>query len=166
MNAQAAKTVAEIYLKDFEAEIATTVALLRAIPSTNLAYRPDPKASTGIALCRHLVLNDVWLLEGVAEAAYGPVPDASDACGLQTPADCAERYDREVRAVLQRIDGRTGEELAREVDLFGVYKMPAAAFIAIALKHSIHHRGQLSSYARAMGGTVPAIYGPSADSES
>jgi hypothetical protein len=26
------------------------------------------------------------------------------------------------------------------------------------------HRGQLSSYARAMGGTVPAIYGPSADS--
>ena len=27
----------------------------------------------------------------------------------------------------------------------------------------IHHRGQLSTYLRAMGSTVPQIYGPSAD---
>ncbi len=27
----------------------------------------------------------------------------------------------------------------------------------------IHHRGQLSSYIRPMGGKVPGIYGPSAD---
>ncbi|MCH7491495.1 MAG: hypothetical protein IID05_12465 [Gemmatimonadetes bacterium] len=29
--------------------------------------------------------------------------------------------------------------------------------------NSIHHRGQLSTYLRPMGGKVPAIYGPSAD---
>jgi uncharacterized damage-inducible protein DinB len=29
----------------------------------------------------------------------------------------------------------------------------------------IHHRGQLSTYLRPMGGKVPAIYGPSADSD-
>ncbi|MGH9317554.1 MAG: DinB family protein, partial [Thermoanaerobaculia bacterium] len=28
---------------------------------------------------------------------------------------------------------------------------------------AIHHRGQLSSYIRPMGGKVPSIYGPSAD---
>ena len=28
---------------------------------------------------------------------------------------------------------------------------------------SIHHRGQLTTYLRAMGGKVPSIYGPSAD---
>ena len=27
----------------------------------------------------------------------------------------------------------------------------------------IHHRGQLSTYLRPMGSTVPSIYGPSAD---
>jgi uncharacterized damage-inducible protein DinB len=27
----------------------------------------------------------------------------------------------------------------------------------------VHHRGQLSTYLRPMGGKVPAIYGPSAD---
>ena len=30
---------------------------------------------------------------------------------------------------------------------------------------SIHHRGQLMTYLRAMGEKVPGIYGPSADSE-
>jgi uncharacterized damage-inducible protein DinB len=30
---------------------------------------------------------------------------------------------------------------------------------------AIHHRGQLSTYLRPMGGTVPSIYGPSADSK-
>lgn len=29
----------------------------------------------------------------------------------------------------------------------------------------VHHRGQLSAYIRPMGGKVPSIYGPSADSE-
>ncbi|MBX4187453.1 MAG: DinB family protein, partial [Candidatus Doudnabacteria bacterium] len=31
---------------------------------------------------------------------------------------------------------------------------------------AIHHRGQLSTYLRAMGSKVPAIYGPSADAQS
>lgn len=30
---------------------------------------------------------------------------------------------------------------------------------------AIHHRGQLSTYLRAMGATVPSIYGPSADTK-
>jgi uncharacterized damage-inducible protein DinB len=29
--------------------------------------------------------------------------------------------------------------------------------------HSVHHRGQLSTYLRPMGSKVPAIYGGSAD---
>jgi uncharacterized damage-inducible protein DinB len=36
----------------------------------------------------------------------------------------------------------------------------------IFLFDAIHHRGQLTSYLRAMGAIVPAIYGPSADMES
>jgi uncharacterized damage-inducible protein DinB len=41
---------------------------------------------------------------------------------------------------------------------------PAVAWIQFSLNHSIHHRGQLSTYLRAMGGKVPAIYGESFDS--
>ncbi|HEX6315597.1 MAG TPA: DinB family protein [Gemmatimonadaceae bacterium] len=164
MNASAAKTAAQIYLQDFESEIPTTVRLLQSIPASNLSYAPDAKSKTGLALCRHLVLNDLWLLDGVASGSYKPVPDASDACGLMTPADCAAHYAREMPSALQRIQERADEELARDIGLFGVYKMPAVSYLSMALRHSIHHRGQLSSYARAMGGKVPAIYGPSADS--
>jgi uncharacterized damage-inducible protein DinB len=164
MNVGAAKTAARIYLQDFASEVPTTAMLLQSIPASNLTYTPDAKSKTGLALCRHLVLNDLWLLDGIASGSYQPVPDASDACGLMTPADCADHYAREMRALLVRIQARSDEELAREIELFGVYKMPAVGYLSMALRHSIHHRGQLSAYTRAMGGKVPAIYGPSADS--
>ena len=31
---------------------------------------------------------------------------------------------------------------------------------------AIHHRGQLTAYLRPMGGTVPSVYGPTADSKN
>jgi uncharacterized damage-inducible protein DinB len=34
----------------------------------------------------------------------------------------------------------------------------------IALFDAVHHRGQLTTYIRPMGGKVPSVYGPSADS--
>ena len=37
-------------------------------------------------------------------------------------------------------------------------------FLVSGLSHTIHHRGQLSSYLRSMGAKVPAIYGESYDS--
>jgi len=33
----------------------------------------------------------------------------------------------------------------------------------MGLHHTIHHRGQLSSYLRSMGAKVPSIYGESYD---
>ena len=41
---------------------------------------------------------------------------------------------------------------------------PAVTFVMMGLHHTIHHRGQLSSYLRCMGAKVPAIYGESYDS--
>ena len=37
------------------------------------------------------------------------------------------------------------------------------AFVWGFLFDLIHHRGQLTTYLRPMGGKVPSIYGPSAD---
>lgn len=165
MNADTARAAAQIYLQDFESEVPTTVRLLRSIPGSNLGYRPDAKARTGLALCRHIVLNDLWFLDGVASGSFRPEPDDSDACGLTAPAECADHYNREAPSALQRIKALSGEDLARQIDLFS-YKMPAVAYLSLALRHSIHHRGQLSAYARAMGGKLPSIYGPSADSKN
>jgi hypothetical protein len=90
MNADTAKIAAQTYLQDFESEIPTTVSLFQSIPRNNLSYKPDAKSRWGLELCRHIVLNDAWLLDGVASGSYKPLPDDSDASGLMTAADCAE----------------------------------------------------------------------------
>ena len=59
----------------------------------------------------------------------------------------------------------SGEQLSKVIDLFGIVQAPGVNFLAMVAKHSVHHRGQLSTYLRAMGGKVPGIYGPSADTQ-
>ena len=56
--------------------------------------------------------------------------------------------------------------LSEVLDFFGVMQMTRAEWIGFANNHSIHHRGQLAAYLRAMGSKVPNIYGPSADAKS
>ena len=45
----------------------------------------------------------------------------------------------------------------------GNFNWPAVQYIGFATNHSMHHRGQLAAYLRAMGSRVPNICGPSAD---
>jgi uncharacterized damage-inducible protein DinB len=49
------------------------------------------------------------------------------------------------------------------VDFRGLVQQPAFLFLQLGLVHTIHHRGQLSTYLRPMGSKVPAIYGESYD---
>ena len=42
-------------------------------------------------------------------------------------------------------------------------ELPRHTMIRDTLSHLAHHRGQMTVYLRLMGGTVPALYGPSAD---
>lgn len=50
------------------------------------------------------------------------------------------------------------------LDFRGIFQRPAVSFLLFGLNHTIHHRGQLSSYLGCMGAKVPAIYGESYDS--
>lgn len=160
-----AKTVADFLVAGFEREAETTVRVFEAVPSGQLGYRPDSKGRTGLGLLRHIALEDPWLLTCIAEGTFTPPPDDSDACGVMGPADAIARYRRNLPPALARIRAMSGERLAGTLTLFGTITMPPVAFLAMALKHSVHHRGQLSSYLRAMGGKVPSIYGPTADTE-
>ena len=166
MGSTEARTVADFLVADFEQEIQTTLRVLEAVPNAHLDYRPDTKGKTGLGLVRHIGLEDAWLLNGIANGAFTPPPDDSDACGIMSPADAVARYKERVPAALNRVRALSGEALASTINLFDMMKAPGVTFLAMALKHSVHHRGQLSTYLRAMGGTVPGIYGPTADTQS
>lgn len=164
MEPRDAKTIATFLLDTLEMEIGITAGVLAAAPGERLDYRPDGTSKTALGLLRHITLEDEWILNAVADGRFAPQPDDSDACGLMTPADAVACYKERIPRAIARVRGVSGEDLLREIDFFGAFKMPALGFLSLMLRHSAHHRGQLSSYLRAMGGKVPSIYGPSADS--
>ena len=165
MNSTEAKTVADFLISEFEHEMQSTVKVIQAVPAGNLDYRPDAKSKTGLGLVRHITLEDEWLLNCIANGEFTPPPDDSDACGIMNSADAAARYKEKVPVALNRVRALSGEKLTTVVDLFGIVQMPLVNFLSMASKHSVHHRGQLSTYLRPMGGKVPGIYGPSADTQ-
>ncbi len=165
MNSDQTKTVADFLIADFENEMQATLRVLGAVPNGRLDYRPDSKSKTALGLVRHLALEDEWLLNCIANGEFTPPPDDSDTCGIMNPADAAARYKEKVPAALNRVRALPGDKLTNVIDMFGMIQMPGINFLAMAAKHSVHHRGQLSTYLRPMGGQVPGIYGPSADTQ-
>jgi uncharacterized damage-inducible protein DinB len=163
MNSNETKTIADFLIADFENEMQATVRVIEAVPSSRLDYRPDPKSKTALGLVRHIALEDEWLLNCIANGEFTPPPDDSDGCGIMNPADAVIRYKERVPAALNRVRALPGNKLTNIIDMFGVIQAPGVNFLVITTKHSVHHRGQLSTYLRAMGGQVPGIYGPSAD---
>jgi hypothetical protein len=56
-----------------------------------------------------------------------------------------------------------GEKLAAFVNFFNAFNLPLVLYMDFWIKHTVHHRGQLSMHLRAMNAHVPDIYGGSAD---
>lgn len=166
MDSTEAKTVADFLTADFEQEMQTTLRVLEAVPNLRLDYRPDTKGKTGLGLLRHIGLEDSWMLTCIASGTFTPPPDDSDACGIMNSADAVARYKTDVPVALNRVRAMSGDALTSTVNVLDMFQAPAINLLSMALKHSVHHRGQLSSYLRAMGGTVPGIYGPTADTQS
>ena len=63
---------------------------------------------------------------------------------------------------LESAAGLSGDQLLKQIP-FHTFNETALSYLQLMQAHSIHHRGQLSTYIRPMGGKVPAIYGGSAD---
>ena len=165
MKPDQANLIASHLLAVLESEIPATTAVLNALPPGRLDYRPDATSKSALALMRHLALEDEWFLRAVADGKFSPPPDESDACGLLTPAQAVEFYNAAIPAAMARVRQLSDDDLNKTLDLMGAWQLPAILFLSLMVRHSVHHRGQLSAYIRSMGGKVPSIYGPSADTQ-
>jgi uncharacterized damage-inducible protein DinB len=145
LNPNDASTIANFLAGNFAYEMQTTQRVINAVPTDHLDYRPDGKSKTALGLVRHLVLEDEWLLNSIANGAFTPPPDDSDACGLMNPAEAIAQYKDKVSAALERVRALSGERLVATIDMFGVMQMPAVVFLQLVIKHEVHHRGQLSA---------------------
>jgi uncharacterized damage-inducible protein DinB len=157
-----AKFVFALALPMLKAEHGTTKRVIEAIPSDKGDYRPDPVSKTALELAWHIVATEKRLLGGVCAGAFdfSPIPRPDT---VRTPAEIVAWFDENFAANLEALERLSGEQLARTIDFRGMFEWPATSFIQLALNHTIHHRGQLSTYLRPMGAKVPSIYGESYD---
>ena len=155
--------VHSVYLGLLKNENRITRSVLAAVPNAHLDYRPSPTARTANELLRHIAAVDIRFLKMVIDGVFAPdsvkIPESAN-----TPQEVAEWYEKEHAAKLDAVSAMSGEQLIRTVDFRGIFQRPAWFFLQVGLMHTVHHRGQLSTYLRPMGGKVPAIYGESYDS--
>ena len=152
-----------VFLRDafialYEQEVPVTRNVMLAVPEQQKTYRPDSRSMTAEELVWHIASDEVWFQSSVLEGKFerGSYKDhPSTICGI------AEWYESRIEELLPRIRALSPEELGQIVPFFGL-QFPAVICLSFLIQHSIHHRGQLSTYLRSMGGVVPNIYGPSA----
>lgn len=162
MTPEAAAGMREFLLGGATNEQTTTSKVIAAIPDQNHDYRPDPKSKTAMELAWHIASVDVWFLESIAAGSF-PQEETPMPATMKSGADIAAWYDKQFAAGAAKVAALGADKLTPVIDFYGVFQMPAVMYLSFLNNHMIHHRGQLSTYLRAMGGKCPSIYGGSAD---
>jgi uncharacterized damage-inducible protein DinB len=162
MQADEARFLLNVLLPQLEQEIATTRKVLAAMPAGQEDFRPHPSSKSALELAWHLASSDWWFMDSILRGEFGS-GDGGLPEDVRSAADVVAWYDRMVPPTVERLKSLGDEELTRPVSFFGLMNWPAVQYLLIMLLHAVHHRGQLSTYLRPMGGKVPAIYGGSAD---
>jgi uncharacterized damage-inducible protein DinB len=137
-------------------------AVMDALPRDRLDYRPHPKSRSAAEMVTHLA-REQEMLVGIID--NGTIdykdPRAEDFGEMRA---LWKKSTSELRDRLKTLD-ETGWN--RPVKFFRggkqINETTTNEMLWGFLLDMIHHRGQLSTYIRPMGGKVPSIYGPSAD---
>jgi uncharacterized damage-inducible protein DinB len=146
-----------LFTKFWTNESKTTRTVLARIPERS-DYRPDPKSRTAQEIAWQIVCEEKMIIEalesGKAEWTPQPVP--------ATMKEVVDAYEKQSTTMTQRWQALPVERWDGTLELFGRQR-PASPMAWSFLFDIVHHRGQITTYLRPMGSTVPQIYGPSAD---
>lgn len=139
-----------------------TMRVIQAIPLDGGDFRPDAISRSALDLAWHIVSAENRFLSGIASGVFHDDGNTRPA-NIANSGELAELYGQQFTTNIGQLQMLTGEDLLRIVDFRGSTRLPAFAYLNFAVHHSIHHRGQLSTYLRPMGAKVPSIYGESYD---
>jgi uncharacterized damage-inducible protein DinB len=138
-------------------EAKTTRKVLERIPEGS-DYKPDPKSRTAQQIAWQIVCEEKMIIDalesGKVEWAPPPMPKAMK--------DVVATYEKQSADVIRRWKELPTERWNGTLEFFGNQR-PASPMAWSFLFDIVHHRGQITTYLRPMGSTVPQVYGPSAD---
>lgn len=153
----------EIAIQNLRMEHPVTRRVIEAIPLDQGDYSPDAVTKSAVDLAWHIVGAEHRFLNAVVTGAFD-FSNPGRPASLTNSADISNWYARAFEEDLTRLGALDPAALSKPIDFRGIISLPAVSFLLVGLKHTIHHRGQLSMYLRPMGAKVPSIYGESYDS--
>lgn len=160
LSPEQAKAMADMMAHGIEMESQTTRKVLAAIPEDKLDFKLGEKGWSTAKIAWHIARSEAWFAAGICAGEFG-MDNEPEPSG--TVADLLAWYDANVPAGLAQVKQLSAEKLAQPINFYNMFNMPAVMYMEFWKNHSIHHRGYLAAYLRAMNARVPAIYGGSAD---
>ena len=165
--------ISQMFLPEFDHEAANTRKTLERVPDDKWDWKPHPKSGTLGWLAGHIATLNDWARETIQndQLDYAPVSGPKyEAPKTRNRKELLEVFDRLTAEARKAIAGVSDEALMKPWTLLMggqvIFTMPRAAVLrGFCFNHLIHHRGQLTTYLRALDIPVPALYGPSADEQ-
>lgn len=156
----------EFFIRCWEDEYPVFVKTMKAVPADKLDYRPHPNSRSAADLVwLQVIEKQCWmeLLETGQINWKVPPP----AMGLDEMIAAYQRAHGRLAPRLKKVSEASWRQKRTQfvVDSQVFYETCMGHMFWLGLFDAIHHRGQLTTYIRPMGGKVPAIYGPSADDQ-
>ena len=138
-------------------ESTTTSKVLARIPEDS-DYRPDLKSRTAREIAWQIVGEEKMIIDALesGKAEWSPPPMPA------TMKEVLEAYEKQSAEMSKRWSAVPAANWDGMLEFFGSQR-PASPMAWSFLFDIVHHRGQITTYLRPMGSTVPQIYGPSAD---
>ncbi len=158
-------TSREFYLERRRAENPIFVRVMQAVPVDRADYKPHERSPSAQQIMWTMTneLKSCVLVarENRGEWLMDPPPPIEEMPAL------FEKLLQELTTAVEQMDDAAWDRTAKFYFKGKmVNEQPAGQFLWFILFDAIHHRGQLSTYLRPMGATVPSIYGPSADTRN
>jgi len=154
-----------LFLKFWEKEAPATRKVISRIPQEKSDYKPEIKSRTAREIAWLMVEEERLLVEGLE----GGKIDWQEVSTPATVEEILATYDRQHNDLTQRLKEIDHSVWEREIPFVvqghEVMRGSGYDYAWEFLFDQVHHRGQLSTYLRPMGSTVPSIYGPSADEQ-
>lgn len=158
----------EALLASLAHEPALTRRLLAGLPDGSMAWQPHPRAFTLGGLATHLARLPHWGAQIVSGDGYDLSKAAAHRDGLGSRGEILALFDRHAGELDAALRAATPTQLdgpwhLRRGDTVVETLTRLAAVERFTLHHLIHHRGQLTVYARMLNVPIPPLYGPTGD---
>jgi uncharacterized damage-inducible protein DinB len=159
----------EFFIQRWEQEYPAFVRVFKALPANHLDYRPHPRSRSAGELVGLLVSAQKSCIDlcKSRKSMYSGLR-WEEPGSIGSLAEMIATYERDHDGFAIQLHGMDDYGWNHQAWLIQgtreiLLKNTVGGLLWIALFDIVHHRGQLSTYIRPMGGKVPSIYGPSAD---